>query len=105
MSKYRARPKTVGGISFHSTKEANRYQELKLLEKAGQIAGLELQPSYALVVNGSKVCTYIADFRYQERGQTVVEDVKGYKRGLAYRVFKLKAALMLACHGIEILET
>lgn len=101
MSKYRARPKTVGGISFHSTKEANRYQELKLLEKAGQIAGLELQPSYALVVNGSKVCTYIADFRYQERGQTVVEDVKGYRTD----VYELKRKLMLACHGIEILET
>lgn len=101
MSKYHARPKTVDGIWFHSTKEANRYQELMLLSKAGQITSLEFQPKYDLIVNGLKICTYVADFRYKEFGQVVVEDVKGVRTP----VYRLKAKLMLACHGIEILET
>lgn len=78
-SKYRNQPITVDGIRFDSKAEARRYAELKLLEKAGEIAGLELQPRYALhSYGGEKVGAYVADFRYVVPGNgTVVEDVKG----------------------------
>jgi hypothetical protein len=63
-SKYAAIPTIVDGIRFASKKEARRYTELKLLERAGEITCLELQPKFPCVVNGKKVCTYIADFAY-----------------------------------------
>lgn len=95
--KYRAKPTTVDGIRFASQKEARRYRELRLLECAGKISDLELQVKYALV----DVIKYVADFRYKENGETVVEDVKGYKTP----IYRRKAKLMKKQHGIEIKET
>ena len=100
--KYLNRKTTVDGITFDSAKEARRYGELKLLERAGQITGLEIQPSFRLVVNNCLICTYRADFTYQDAAKArIVEDCKGY----ATPVYKLKKKLMLAVHGVQILET
>lgn len=104
--KYQNRKTIVDGITFDSAKEARRYGELKLLERGGYITGLEIQPAFRLVVNNCLVCTYRADFRYTTdtphvRGLVVVEDVKGMKTP----VYRLKKKLMLAVHGVEILET
>jgi len=69
---------------------------------AGEIINLELQPKFPIEVNGIKICTYIADFRYKERdGTEVVEDCKGFKTD----VYRLKKKLVKAIYGIEILET
>lgn len=97
-SKYNARKVLVDGHTFDSTKEAVRYQELKFLEKAGEIKELELQPKFVLqddFICGGKgyreIC-YIADFMYTDKdGQKVVEDVKGYKTD----VYALKKKLFL----------
>lgn len=59
-SKYRAKPTTVDGIRFASQKEARRYSELKLLERAGKIGGLLLQPSYDLYVDDLSVAGRLA---------------------------------------------
>lgn len=104
--KYRNVKTVVDGITFASAKEARRYGELKLLEKSGRISGLELQPSFRLHVNNCLICTYKADFRYvidapYASGQVVVEDVKGMKTP----VYRLKKKLMLAVHGISVVET
>lgn len=77
-SKYGARRTEAQGIVFHSRKEATRYLELCCLVKAGQIDGLTLQPRYALTVGAVTIGHYVADFAYVERGDVVVEDVKGY---------------------------
>ncbi len=85
-SKYRAQPTIVDGIRFHSKREAARYQELRLLELAGEIRELQLQPKFPLYApeRGSskpaQIGVYIADFRYREgpRGLLRVEDVKGF---------------------------
>lgn len=98
--KYSAVPTTVDGIRFHSKGEAMRYQELRLLEQAGAISGLELQPKFKLEVNGVKIGDYVADFRYTEAGKVVTEDYKGMKTP----VYNLKKKLMLALHGVDILE-
>lgn len=100
--KYQNRKTVVDGIKFDSAKEARRYGELKLLERAGQITGLEIQPSFRLLVNNCLICTYRADFTYQDATKArIVEDVKGMKTP----VYRLKKKLMLAIHGVEIFET
>jgi len=106
-SKYRAKPKYIDGIYFRSTKEANRYVELKLLEKAGEISQLKTQPKYVIILHMIKICTYTADFLYwdEKKAQYMIEDVKGMKKGAAYNMFKLKSKLMKAVHNIDVLET
>ncbi len=100
-TKYHNKTTEQDGIVFASHKEANRWRELKLMQRAGKIRGLERQVKFPLIVNGVKVCTYIADFIYQEGTRVIVEDAKGYRT----REYNLKRKLMKACHGVEILET
>jgi len=90
----------VDGFTFDSRREANRYLELKLLERSGEISNLELQPRYDLIVNGKNCGFYKADFRYQEGEKTITEDAKGMKTA----VYSLKKKLVKAIYGIEIVE-
>ena len=105
--KYGNKKTEVNGIVFDSQKEARRYIDLSLLEQAGEISGLKRQVKYVLITgkrwsDGHKHrdTVYIADFVYQENGQTVVEDVKGYRTD----VYKLKRELMKDKFDIEIRE-
>jgi hypothetical protein len=100
--KYGNAPTRIEGKFFASKKEARRYRELLLLERGGIIADLETQPVFDLDVNGIHIARYIADFRYRdlERGCIVVEDVKGVRT----EIYKLKARLLKAIHGIEVEE-
>ncbi len=101
-NKYRNKRTVVDNITFDSAKEATRYKELRILERAGAIKNLTLQPKYPIIVNDIQICTYIADFTYQTRmGETLVEDCKGVKTP----VYRLKRKLMKAVYGIDILET
>lgn len=98
--KYGARRAEVDGILFASRAEARRYQELCLLREAGEIKDLQRQKRYPLVVNGEKICVYVADFVYRDReGNAIVEDVKG----VATQIFKMKCKLMRALYHIDIL--
>jgi len=97
--KYGAIKTNVDGITFASKAEAARYVELKALEAAGEINGLELQPKFACVIDGKKVCDYFADFAYFTRKKRVIEDVKGIETA----VFRLKKKLVEALYpGVEI---
>ena len=100
-SKYNAKKCVIDGIKFDSLKEGRRYQQLKLLEKAGEIENLELQPKYDLMVNSKRVGFYKADFRYIENGELVVEDVKGMKTP----IYNLKKKMVKAIYNIDIKET
>jgi hypothetical protein len=118
---------TVDGIEFDSKKEAQRYCELKLLWRAGQITDLQLQKEFELIPaqyetfprygktgkrlqDGKrcieKSCVYKADFAYMKDGQQIVEDVKGFRdpASAAYAKFVIKRKLMLWVHGIKITE-
>lgn len=92
MRKYRNKKTQIGMYVFDSIAESKRYKELALLEKAGQIKGLELQPKFLLQEgfkkNGKtyRKIEYIADFMYIENGKVIIEDVKGMETD----VFKLK---------------
>ena len=103
MRKYGNHKTTINGIQYDSKKEAARHAELKLLERAGQITELTLQPVYRIEINGNLICKYIGDFRYVENGNVVVEDVKSLitRKNPVYRI---KFKLMHAVHGITIRE-
>lgn len=100
-NKYRNKPVIIDGIRFDSTLEANYYGKLKLKERACLIA-FERQVDYPIIVNGLKVTTYRADFVVTDRvtGKIQVIDCKGYRTP----EYRIKRALMLAVHGIEIVE-
>lgn len=100
MNKYRAIRTEVDGIMFASKKEALRYKELKFLLQEQRISDLVLQPKFPIEVNGKKICTYIADFIYNEDGIQVVEDVKGVKTS----VYRIKKKLTEAIYNITIKE-
>lgn len=98
----------LDGQSFDSKREARRWHDLQLLERAGLITDLRRQVKFVLIptqrINGKvveKECSYYADFVYQHDGQTIVEDCKGYRTD----VYKIKRKLMLEKYGIRILET
>lgn len=80
-SKYHAKKVVLDGITFDSKKEADRWQELRILELTGQIQNLERQVKYELVpkTGAERAVKYYADFRYEEGGKTVVEDAKGFR--------------------------
>ena len=122
VSKYRAQRTTVDNITFASQKEARRYRELKLLERAGDIRGLTMQPEFPLYVAVSggdpeRIGVYRGDFAYEERvvrglkitkpptlsiaWEDVVEDVKGFKTPL----YRWKKKHVEAQYGIQIRET
>lgn len=88
------------GLKFDSKREANRWTELRMEEVMGAVNNLQRQITYPLVVNGQHICDYRADFVYERNG-LVVEDAKGFKTP----EYRLKAKLMLALHGITVLET
>lgn len=127
MNKYRTQKIVVDGIKFDSKKEAKRYKELRVLEKAGIISNLQRQVKFTLIpaqykpveavlstsnknnkVQKKKViereCAYYADFVYNCDNRMIVEDVKGYRKGQAYNLFTIKRKLMLYIYGIHVIE-
>lgn len=123
-SKYGSKKVTVNGVEFASKKEAKRYGELLLLQKAGKVSSLETQVKFVLVppqyetfprysqktgkrLKDGKRCveqavTYYADFVYTDTatGEMVVEDTKGMRT----EKYIIKRKLMLFFHGIKIKE-
>lgn len=122
MNKYGNRKVVVDGITFDSRREAIRYQELILLQRAGEISDLERQVEFELIppqwleearfsksgkrlknkytLLERKVC-YVADFVYKDKkGNRIVEDTKGMRT----KDYIIKRKLMLYVHGIKIQE-
>jgi hypothetical protein len=119
---YNVKTRTSDGLVFDSQKEARRWEELLLLQKAGKISDLQRQVTFELLPNqyetferyskrglrledGTRLVErkvdYIADFVYRdEKGGLIVEDVKGMK----LPEYKIKRKLMYAVHGIKITE-
>ena len=106
-NKYGSRKTTVDGVTFDSKKEAKRYQELRILEKAGEISDLRRQVKFELIpsqrIDGKvaeRAVEYRADFVYTQDGKQVVEDTKG----LRTKDYIIKRKLMLYRYGIRIRE-
>ena len=104
--KYRNKPTIVGDVKLASKKEARRWQELQLLEKAGDISELTRQVVYWLMAGDQELrydsgrrAIYIADFVYRREGRVIIEDAKGVRTNY----YRLKKALMRSM-GYEIVE-
>lgn len=107
-SKYRNRHTVVDGIRFDSAKEARRWGELRLMEKAGLISKLRRQHEWQLFAMGIDdtpvyVASYVSDFDYFQVDEFVAEDVKSeFTRKLP--LYRLKFKLFKANYGFEITE-
>ena len=106
MNKYNARKITVDGIKFDSIREANRYSELLILQKAGIISDLRRQEEFELIPKCGKErpARYHADFSYIDTatGEKIVEDVKS--RATKTKDYILRRKLMNWRYGIQIRE-
>lgn len=119
MSKYHAKKITVDGETFDSKREYNRWCELKIAERAGEISELKRQVKFVLIPSQREMVwnkdknrfedgkvierevSYVADFVYKNRlGFEVVEDTKGFRT----KDYIIKRKLMLWEHGIRIHE-
>lgn len=109
MRKYRNKKVTLGNMTFDSKKEANRWVELAIMQKNGEITDLDTQVVFELIPAQRDPVTkkvleravhYVADFVYYKDGQKVVEDTKGFKTP----EYIIKRKLMLWVHGIRIQE-
>jgi len=92
--KYFAQKVEYDGLKFDSKLEAARYRILKEYQEEGKICDLEVQVPYECVVDGKKICKYIADFRYKCGEDEMVEDTKG----VVTQVFTLKTKLVEALY-------
>ncbi len=115
-SKYGNKRVEYMGKMFDSIGERDRYIFLKDQEKRGKIKDLRCQVSYSLDVQGVHICRYVADFVYiteeiigdLEFGDGTSMGIPQYNwivedfKGVSTAIFKLKAKLMLACHGISV---
>lgn len=106
-SKYKAKRVTIDGITFHSKAESERYLQLKLLQQAGEIDQLELQPEFSITLNGHTICKVLLDFAYKPVAETklktslsgyVYEDVKGMDTSTS----RLKRKLLEAQYNIPV---
>lgn len=120
---YSCKTKASDGTVFDSYKEAKRWEQLLLMQKAGEITNLQRQVKYELIPaqyetyerygkQGQRLkdgirlverkVEYIADFVYTitETGETIVEDVKGMRT----KDYIIKRKLMYAVHTIKVKE-
>lgn len=104
-NKFNARVTYLDGYTFQSRAEARRYEELRLLEMAGEIHDLKVHPRFELLPRdkalGLRAVHYTADFQYTEGGRVIVEDVKGGSATITGE-FKLRRQLFMRRYrGVE----
>jgi hypothetical protein len=122
---YNVKTKTTDGQVFDSMKEARRWEQLLLLQKAGKINQLQRQVPFELLPNqyetieryskrgvrlkdGTKLVErkidYVADFTYldADTGALTVEDTKS--KATRTKDYIIKRKLMYAIHGIKVKE-
>ena len=108
MNKFNARKITRCGQTFDSHQEYERWLVLDYMAKHGEIRDLRRQVKFELVpaypALGLRALTYIADFAYVQDGKTVIEDVKGCKKGAAYELFSAKKKMLYFRYGILVQE-
>lgn len=116
--KYLNQKVDVDGHQFDSKKEARFYAQLRALENAGVVRGIELQPRFEFPLRGKplralprvrkkdgalmqgRALSYRADFSFEEKDGNKwlkrVVDVKGFDT----QTSRLKRALVFGFHGV-----
>lgn len=104
-SKYGNLKTEYNGTVFMSKKEANYAKELdfckKSHDKSSRVVSYEMQVPYQIILNGIKICKYLADFKVLYADDRIeIVDVKGVKT----QTYRLKKKLVEAQYGIKIIE-
>lgn len=111
-TKYHNIKVTFAGITFDSKREFQRWKELKLLERAGEIRDLKVHPKFPLMCgtvpikirsgryHGGRKISYFADFSYIDKKthERIVEDVKGMDTAIS----RLKRGIVEAQYGVQV---
>ena len=99
-----------GDKTFDSIAEKDRYIELSIMERAGQISNLKCHPRYDLIptqrIPGKPTLRshrYTADFEYVRDGELTIEDVKSEFTRLE-RDYIINRKLMLMLKGLYVTE-
>lgn len=104
---------SADGLVFDSKAELRRWEELKLLERAGEITCLDRQRVFTLAFEGRPVlirsgrypngrtATYTADFVYFQGNKRIFEEFKGHDTAES----RFRRAVVEALYGIEIIVT
>lgn len=108
-NKFGAKKVKADGYTFDSTREHQRYCELKIKQRIGEIADLKVHPKFHINVNDTDICTFTADTSYLEfypfgdgkATRFIVEDVKS-EITAKLRGFVLVKKLMKAVHNIDV---
>lgn len=108
-SKYNSQKTRRGNIIFDSKHEAERYDALMILLKAGKIKDLRLQHTFTLseaytTPEGKRIRSikYIADFTYYKDGAFCVEDAKS--KPTRTGIYRMKIKMLYDKYGIEVKE-
>jgi hypothetical protein len=103
-SKFGAIPTTnAQGEKFRSQLESTYYDRVKLLTINGEILKFEREVRFELIVNEVFICAYICDYIiYWKDGR--VEHIDCKSAATMTQIYKLKKQLMLALHGITLIE-
>ena len=104
VSKYKARKAIFNGKTYDSKKEAQYAERFYNLLLEGEISELQEQIRFDIVVNGTKIGWYVCDFVICSNRGWEYYDVKGFRGGAAYSMFKYKKKLIKALYGIDIIE-
>lgn len=79
-NKYHNVRTNIAGVTFDSKKEANRFIELQMLQKANVIKDLKRQVKFQIIpkTTTERAAYYVADFVYfdSKKQKTIIEDVK-----------------------------
>ncbi len=93
-SKYQNRPEERDGHHYDSKLESKVGWELEMRMKAGEFKEINRQVTYPMIVNGYKICSYIADFQVIDvDGKEHVYEAKGIMMPIASLKLKLFEAL------------
>lgn len=87
-------------VYFMSKREKLRASQLLMLQSAGTITRLRLQPRFSLDVNGKKLGHYVADADYYEGSEYVVEDTKPEKWQDPFSKWKIRH--FQAQYGVQV---
>lgn len=102
-NKYNAKKTEYKGVIFDSRKEAEFSMFLDSEQQAGRIHGYNTQVRFPIEINGKKCFTYILDFEVLNKDDTISYiDVKGYTKGPAYAMFRVKKKVVDAVYNINI---
>jgi hypothetical protein len=132
--KYHAIPVHVDGVRFASKREAARFQELQLMQMAGEIGELERQPVFPLIVLEAyrhgpipselifpplahseighgrgpiqmvEVAKYVGDFMYTDLRTGEIIVEDVKSNPTKTPIYRLKKKMVLAIYGIAIRE-